>query len=107
MLRIIHFGKPCICHLQGEFVVVGRFWKLYMGQTVGGELDLMALIRGAEERAAIQWEKNVWLKKLARFAEKLDNFQYSVRPVPESRSYTLNSSREKVRKTTKIYCKSF
>jgi hypothetical protein len=27
---------------------------------VGGELDLMVLIGGTEERAAIQWEKSMW-----------------------------------------------
>jgi hypothetical protein len=64
MLKIIQrFGKHCICHLQGEYVMVGRFWKPYIGQAIGGELDLMVLIGGAEERAAIQWEKITWLRK--------------------------------------------
>jgi hypothetical protein len=55
MLSIIqHFGKHCSCHLQRECVVVGRFWKRYIGQTVGGDLDLMVLIGGAEERAAFK-----------------------------------------------------
>jgi hypothetical protein len=34
--------------------MVGHFWKFYLGQAVGGELDFMMLIGGAEERAAIQ-----------------------------------------------------
>jgi hypothetical protein len=60
MLRIIQcFSKHCSYHLQGECVEVGDFWKPYIGQAVGGELDLMVLIGGAEERAAIQWEKNM------------------------------------------------
>jgi hypothetical protein len=32
--------------------------KPYLWQAAGGELDLMVLIGGAEERAAIQWEKS-------------------------------------------------
>jgi hypothetical protein len=42
--------------------MVARFWKPYIGQA-GGELDLMVLIGGAEERVAIQWEKSTWLRK--------------------------------------------
>jgi hypothetical protein len=54
MMKIIQrFGKHCICHLPGEYVMVERFWQPYMGQAVFGELDLMVLIRGVEERAAI------------------------------------------------------
>jgi hypothetical protein len=33
----------------------------------------------------------------AMFAEALENFQHSMRLIPESRSCTLNSSRENVR----------
>jgi hypothetical protein len=32
--------------------MAGSFWKPYVGQVVGGELDLVVLIGGAEERAA-------------------------------------------------------
>jgi hypothetical protein len=33
ILRIIQrFGKHCSSHLQGEYVLVGRFWKPYIGQ---------------------------------------------------------------------------
>jgi hypothetical protein len=39
------------------------FWKPYIGQAVRGKLDLMVLIGGAEEWAAIQWEKSMWLRK--------------------------------------------
>jgi hypothetical protein len=50
MLRIIRrFGTHCSCHLQGECVLVGRFWKPYMGQAESGELDLMALIGGERQ----------------------------------------------------------
>jgi hypothetical protein len=64
VLRIIQCcGKHCSCHLQGECVVVGCFWKPYIGHVVGDRLDLMVLIRGAEERAAVQWEKSVWLRE--------------------------------------------
>jgi hypothetical protein len=70
MLRINQrFGKHCSCHLLGEYVMAGRFWKPYIGQAVDGELDLMVLTGGVEERAAIQLGINVWLKK--RGDEKL------------------------------------
>jgi hypothetical protein len=44
ILSIIkRFGKHCSCQLQGECVVVGRVRQPYIGQGVGGELDLMVL----------------------------------------------------------------
>jgi hypothetical protein len=52
MLRIVRFGKHFSFHLQGEHVVVGRFWKPW--QAVGGEWDVTVLIGGAEEQAAIK-----------------------------------------------------
>jgi hypothetical protein len=51
-----HFGKHCICHLQGK-CVVGQVLES-LGQAVGGELDLM-VIGVAEERAAVQWERRI------------------------------------------------
>jgi hypothetical protein len=36
---------------------------IYIGQAVGGELDLMVLIGEAEERAAIQLEMSMGLRK--------------------------------------------
>jgi hypothetical protein len=30
---IQRFGKYCNCHLQGEYVVVWRFWKPYIRQS--------------------------------------------------------------------------
>jgi hypothetical protein len=64
VLKIIRrFGKHCGCHIQGEYVISGRFWKPYVGQAVGS--DLVLLIGGAEERAAIQLEKSsAHLRKL-------------------------------------------
>jgi hypothetical protein len=45
MFKIIQrFRKHCSCHPQGEYMMVGHFWKTYIGQAVGGELDLVALI---------------------------------------------------------------
>jgi hypothetical protein len=53
MLKIVRFDKHCSCHLQGEYVMVGRFWKPYrIQQAVGGELDLMTLMVEREERTA-------------------------------------------------------
>jgi hypothetical protein len=42
MLKTI---RRCSCHLHGEYVMVGRFWK--PGQAVGGEMNLTVLIGGA------------------------------------------------------------
>jgi hypothetical protein len=54
MLRIIQrFGKHCNCHLQGEYIMVGRFWKPYIGQAVGGDLYFVVLIGGAEQSALL------------------------------------------------------
>lgn len=36
--------------------MVGHLWQPYIGQVAGGELDLMMLIGGAEDRNAIQLE---------------------------------------------------
>jgi hypothetical protein len=41
----------------------------YKGQAAGGELDLIVLIGGAEERAAIKWEKSMEMRK--RGGEKI------------------------------------
>jgi hypothetical protein len=43
--------------------MVACFWKPHIVQAAGGELDLMVLIGGAEERAAIQLEMSTWLRK--------------------------------------------
>jgi hypothetical protein len=71
MLRIIqYFGKHYSYYLQSECVVVGHFWKPYMGQAVDGKLDLMKVLTGGvKERVVIQWEKSMWLRK--RGDEKL------------------------------------
>jgi hypothetical protein len=64
MLKIINrFGKHCSCYLQGEYVMVGRFWKPHIGQEVGRELNLIVLIGGSEERAAVHLEMCMCLKK--------------------------------------------
>jgi hypothetical protein len=70
MLEIIQrFDKYCSCHLQGQYVIVGRFWKSYIGQAVRVELNLMVLIGGVEELAANQLEMSTWLMR--RGDEKL------------------------------------
>jgi hypothetical protein len=105
-------NKHCSCHLQGEYVLVGHFWKPYIGQAVGGELDLMVLIGGAEKWAAIQLDLSmcsstpistmksnclpyIRLPKIpshciftlkmttAVFAEMLDNSQHSTQHIPK------------------------
>jgi hypothetical protein len=63
MLKIIHFIKHFGCHLQGEYVLVGTFWKPYIGQAVRGEWYVMNLIGRTEEWTAIQLVVSTWLRK--------------------------------------------
>jgi hypothetical protein len=64
ILKIIRrFGNHCSCHLQGEYVMVGRYLNPCIGHAVSAELDWMVLIGGAEKRAANQLEINTWLRK--------------------------------------------
>jgi hypothetical protein len=54
MLKVVqHFSKHSSCHLQGECLLVGYFWKSYIGQAVGAVQDVMNLTSRAEEQAAI------------------------------------------------------
>jgi hypothetical protein len=114
MSRIIkHFSKHCSCHLQGECVVVGHFWKPHTGQVVGGELDLMVLIGGMEEQDSSPLFHSTSLQHqiqlathclpcirlpkvsshytftlkmtVAVFAETLDNFQHLTCSSPEAK----------------------
>jgi hypothetical protein len=44
MLRVIQrFGEHFSCHLQGEYVLIGRFWQPYVVQGVDEALDVMEL----------------------------------------------------------------
>jgi hypothetical protein len=53
--KLSSFDKERSCHLQGKYVLMARnFWKPFIGQVVGGELDVIVLTGGAEERAAAQ-----------------------------------------------------
>jgi hypothetical protein len=60
LIIIQRFGKHYSCHLQGECLEFGHFWKPYIGQA-GGKLDMTALIGGGKKRAAIQWEQITWM----------------------------------------------
>jgi hypothetical protein len=53
MLKVIHFHKHCSCHLQGEYVLDRCFWEPYIRQAVGSKWDMMDLIGGARQQAAI------------------------------------------------------
>jgi hypothetical protein len=45
MLKIVqNFGKHCSFHRQGECVVIGCFWKPYIGQAVCGERDMVGYL---------------------------------------------------------------
>jgi hypothetical protein len=95
MLRIVRrFGKHFSCHLQSEYIAVGRFWRTCVGQAAGGELYLMVVIGGAGERAAVQLDKKIG-HPLQMHSEN-DNCSVcrNVGKLPQSLNYTLNSSRE-------------
>jgi hypothetical protein len=63
MLRVVHrFDKHCICRLQGEYVLVRRFWQPYVRQGVGGALYVIELIGGAEERCSAD-KTCVWCER--------------------------------------------
>jgi hypothetical protein len=44
--------------------LVGHFWKPKKGQAVGGEWNVMNMIDGTEEQAAIQLVMSSWLMKI-------------------------------------------
>jgi hypothetical protein len=45
MLKVIQcFGKHYSCHLQGEYLLIRRFWKPNIGQALGGEWDVADMI---------------------------------------------------------------
>jgi hypothetical protein len=85
--------------------MVGRFWKPYIGRALGDEFDVMLLIGGAEDRAAILYKASktpnyyIFTLKMATAmsAETFDNSQQPTRLIPESRCCTVNSSRENLR----------
>ncbi|KDR11802.1 Tubulin alpha-4A chain [Zootermopsis nevadensis] len=41
----------------------GKFTRLYIGKAVSGDINLMGLVGGVEEWAAVQWERSMWLRK--------------------------------------------
>jgi hypothetical protein len=79
MLRNIQrIGKHNRCRLTSECVVIGRFWKPYIGQVVGGKLDLMVLI-GEADSSGLQPNHYTFTQKMATamFAETMDISQHS------------------------------
>jgi hypothetical protein len=60
MLKCNHrFDIHCTCHLQSEYVMVGRFGELYVWRTVNGEFDFDGgdLWRGRADRQAYSFQK--------------------------------------------------
>jgi hypothetical protein len=56
MLKTVQlFGRHCSCSLQGEYVIVGRICKPYVGQATAEEFDLMVRKGGLEI--------NTWLRR--------------------------------------------
>jgi hypothetical protein len=85
MLGIIHCcNKHCSHHFQGECIVVGCFWKPYIGQAVGDKLDMMVLIGEAEEWAACLVTTRYPEDYDCSIAKMLDNSQHSVQLSSES-----------------------
>jgi hypothetical protein len=62
MLRIINVSTSTAIAIF-RVNMVGRFCKPHTGQAVGGELGLMVLIGGAEERSAIHSQMSTWLRR--------------------------------------------
>jgi hypothetical protein len=89
MLKVFQlFVKHCSCHLQGKFVLEARFRKPYIGQAVGGELNVMVQIGGAEGWAAICCTSHHNHINSPR-TEMLDNFQNSMWPTSKRQSFAL------------------
>jgi hypothetical protein len=86
MLKVFQlFVKHCSCHLQGKFVRDARFWKPYIGQAVGGELNVMVQIGGVEGWAA----PVTTVTSNSPRTEMLDNFQHSTWPTSKRQSFAL------------------
>jgi hypothetical protein len=77
------FGKYSTCYLQGEHLLIGRFWNPYTGQAIDGECDMMDLTGEAET----QETPNQYILTV----------QMATALFAESRSCTLNSSRGNLR----------
>jgi hypothetical protein len=52
------FGEHRSCHHQGEYVLVGRVWLPYVGQEVGGALNVVELI-GVCLSVESGWRENI------------------------------------------------
>jgi hypothetical protein len=64
MLKISNVSADvAVAIFRANMYWLGVYQKFYIGQAVRGELEVMVLIGGAEERAAIQLEMGTWLKK--------------------------------------------
>jgi hypothetical protein len=61
-LSIVSANTAVASFRVNMYVLVGHVWKPYTGQAVGGGWDVMNMIGGAEERAAIQLVISTWLR---------------------------------------------
>jgi hypothetical protein len=76
MLRIIQcFGRCCSCHLQGGSVEVGHFWKPYMGQALGGELNSMVLNWRFHSKASLFDSKKLHRRYMRKHVQNIFGFQ--------------------------------
>jgi hypothetical protein len=113
MVRIIkHFGRHCGCHLQVECAVFWAFLKTVCG--AGSRLLPWIAPRSPSpvitcSLPCIRFPKApslyTYTRKMATemSAETLRNSRHLMRPFPERRSYTLNSSRENLRTGIILY----
>jgi hypothetical protein len=75
------FVKHCSCHFHHDYVTAGHCWQPYVGEAVGGDLDSLVLIGGAEASVVLKIAPMI---ATTVFAET-DNFQLSTRLILHSR----------------------
>jgi hypothetical protein len=104
------FGKHYSCHLQGEYVFVGRFWLPYVWGGGGDRADCLSGRAGCYPARCLRLPKMaiqciVTLGMTTVVSPKCWITQYSTRLIPKSRTFTFHSSPENLR--TRIYYKAY
>jgi hypothetical protein len=96
-------------YLEGEYVMVGRFWKPTLPLHQSAPSNPTRHLLPALHKASKTPNHCIFTLKIATamFVETLDNFQHSSRFIPETRSCTLNSSCENLRTRNSLYLDLF